>query len=72
MILFGGYDNTFFDENGANLTQDPWAGQLAVFDMNNLQWKNKYEATADSYTLPAIIKSNNQLYVFTCIYYYNR
>ena len=56
MILVGGYNYT------RNLhprygDPDPWTQQLAVFDTTALQWKDKYEASADPYTAPDLVKS---------------
>ena len=36
---------------------DPWRYTMGVFDMTQLEWKDKYEADADDYESPEMIKS---------------
>ena len=55
MILVGGFNYTNSIHPRYD-TPDPWTQQLAVFDMTALQWKDKYEASADPYVTPERVK----------------
>ena len=62
MILIGGLDYTYTPHPDARpfyVPPDPWTQQLAVFDMTALEWKTHYEAAAQPYAAPDMIK---QLY----------
>ena len=56
MILIGGFNYTH-NIHPRYGDPDPWTQQLAVFDMTSLQWKDKYEASANPYTAPNLVKS---------------
>ena len=50
MIVIGGFDV-------ANIwSPDPWVEGVAVFDMTALLWKEKFEASAEPYVAPEIVK----------------
>lgn len=59
MILIGGSSPIQFKDNTMeawNGTADPWAQGIGVFDMTNLVWRDSYNANAQPYTVPKIIK----------------
>ena len=56
IVLIGGFDYTY-NVHPRFGNPDPWNQQLAVFDMTALQWKDKYEASADPYIAPGPVKS---------------
>ena len=60
MILVGGSNYTYSIE-AIHADPDPWAQQIAVFDMTALQLKDRYNASAEAYTAPEPI-----------VQYYNR
>ena len=58
MISIGGEDpaqdrNT--DTN--NVTADPWAQGIGVYDMTSLEWKDSYQSKADMYRPPDVIEN---------------
>ena len=62
MILIGGFNYTYsLGSYDGDQNQDPWAQQIAVFDMTALQWKDRYNASAEAYTAPEPV-----------VQYYNR
>lgn len=47
------------------LPKDPWAQGLNVFDLTEMKWKEKYDADAQSYVTPGVVKSwykDNEMY----------
>ena len=54
MVLVGGFNYTHSVKTD-QADPDPWAQQIAVFDMTALQWKDRYDASAEAYTTPEII-----------------
>ena len=58
MIFLGGFNYTH-SVHPRYGDPDPWTQQLAVFDMTALQWKDRYESSADLYAAPDAVK---QLY----------
>ncbi|CAG9989378.1 unnamed protein product [Clonostachys byssicola] len=47
----GGLSAKMYDQ------EDPWPNAINVFDMNTLQWKDKYDADAPDYDSPEVIKN---------------
>ena len=62
MVILGGYDKA---DDTAQSQPDIWDQGINVYDMSNLEWKDKYEANADPYTPPDMVASYySQSYVF--------
>lgn len=54
MLSIGGHP--FVDNNLGIYTRDPFAQGLGIFDMTDLQWKSRYDADAEDYKTPPVIK----------------
>lgn len=57
MIIIGGMDPTYsLDTLSNNHEKDPWTQGIGVFDMTALQFKDSYQANAERYKTPDIIR----------------
>ena len=56
MIIVGGFDYTYDSILPSIWNEDPWTNGIAVFDMTTLQWKESFEASADPYVSPDMVK----------------
>ena len=54
MLSIGGHP--FIDNNLGIYSRDPFLQGLGIFDMTDLQWKSKYDAGAEDYKTPRVIK----------------
>ena len=52
MIVIGGAEPTA----ALGATPDPWTHGLGIFDMTELSWSNSYNASAQPYEQPSIVK----------------
>ncbi|KAK4172368.1 hypothetical protein QBC36DRAFT_247700 [Triangularia setosa] len=55
MITVGGYDETFSPDYWVN--QDTWSNGLGVFDLTEMKWSDGYDAAAEEYKSPAVVKA---------------
>jgi hypothetical protein len=53
MLVVGGLEADVLPEYN---TKDPFPQGLGIFDLTEMQWKNQYDADADPYVTPQIIK----------------
>lgn len=56
MIVIGGMNEGISDQVEKYEDLDPWVNGLGVFDVSELQWKNHYEAGAEKYQSPAVVR----------------
>lgn len=42
----------------ANITKDPWAQGLGIFDLTDLEWRSSYDASAKAYQTPNLVKED--------------
>lgn len=57
MIIIGGMDPTYsLDTLRNNDEKDPWTQGIGVFNMTALQFKDSYQANAEPYKTPDIIR----------------
>lgn len=41
-----------------NISTDPWAQGLGIFDLTNLEWMSSYDASAKPYETPNLVKAD--------------
>ena len=57
MVIIGGMDPTYsLDGLSDNHEKDPWTNGIGVFDMTAFRFKDSYQANAERYKTPEIIK----------------
>ena len=65
MVVVGGQvitaavDQSNLDDNNTpdQCAPDPWAQGLGIFDLTEMQWKASYNATAEPYVTPDVVKT---------------
>jgi hypothetical protein len=65
MVVIGGLTAGVKYEN---ISTDPWAQGLGIFDLTNLEWMSSYDASAKAYQTPNLVKEDlaqNGLYPST-------
>lgn len=55
MLSIGGQDPT--NEYNDTFTPDPFSQGLGIFDLTNLRWSDRYNADAEPYETPAVVKA---------------
>jgi hypothetical protein len=53
MLVVGGFEA---DVGYGYNTKDPFHQGLGIFDLTNMQWKDQYDADAEAYVTPKVIK----------------
>ena len=54
LIVIGGVD---YVSGPGTENADPWLRGIGVFDISNMEWKDKYDPSAVGYRTPEVIKS---------------
>lgn len=54
MVVVGGLTALHYN----NLTTDPWGQGLGIFDLTTLEWRSSYDASAEAYQSPNMIKES--------------
>lgn len=57
MITIGGYDESLRSPDRYWRDPDPWSNGLGVFDLTEMRWSNEYNAAAEGYKSPAVVKT---------------
>jgi hypothetical protein len=57
MVVTGGLNPASPNQQEQFTAPDPWRRGIGVFDMTTLQWKDSYDAEAEPYVTPEVIKS---------------
>jgi Kelch motif len=57
MVVTGGLNPATADQKQLLSTRDNWTQGIGVFDMTTLQWKDSYDADAEAYVTPEVVKS---------------
>ena len=53
MVVIGGYDHTVAN---VDIWHDPWPQGIAIFDLSDMAWKERYDPSAAKYQTPRGIK----------------
>ena len=56
MLVIGGQSFSQTTVPGYAMQQDAFAQGLGIFDLSDLEWKSSYDANADTYRTPQMIK----------------
>jgi Kelch motif len=57
MIVTGGLNPSAANGSELIYSRDPWTQGIGVFDMTLMEWKDRYDANAESYRTPEALKS---------------
>ncbi|MCJ1468625.1 hypothetical protein MMC07_007254 [Pseudocyphellaria aurata] len=55
MILIGGINPSYWDENDATVPAEPWRQAIGVIDLGSWRYKDSYQAKANAYKTPDFI-----------------
>ena len=56
MIVTGGLNPASSNQSELVQRRDVWSQGIGVFDLSTMQWKDRYDANAEPYTTPNVVK----------------
>ncbi|KAL8715201.1 MAG: hypothetical protein Q9220_001159 [cf. Caloplaca sp. 1 TL-2023] len=56
MLTIGGSDPRGYDSNTGQVAKDPARHGIQIFDLTELQWASQYDANAEAYKSPQVVK----------------